>query len=104
MRRRRHRWNRERAVITGCLWVLVALTMAPLALVLIAAFGPSGTLNGGFALPSRLTLANLDRAWQVGQFGESLRASLIVTASVVAIVASLSVLGGYALGILRPVG
>jgi raffinose/stachyose/melibiose transport system permease protein len=103
-RRRLREYLGERTIVTVGLWLLTALVMLPLLLVLLTAISPSSSVTGGFALPSRLTTANLTSAWQIGRFGASLRASVIVTSTVVIVVTVMSVLAGYSLAVLRPVG
>lgn len=94
--------SRVDRVRTGAvLWVLVALTLLPLALIVLAAFTPSDQLITGFSFPSSITFANFEQAWTDGQFGQHLLVSAIITSSVVAISGVGSVLAGFALGTLR---
>jgi raffinose/stachyose/melibiose transport system permease protein len=93
--------RRDRLTTAGILWLLVALTVLPLVLILIASITPSGRLLTGFTLPSHVTGANFRQAWVSGQFAAHLEASAIVTSSIVAISTVGSILAGYALGALR---
>jgi len=91
----------DRAITTLALWLLAALTVLPLALIVIAAFTPSQQLVGGVHVPSHLTTENFAHAWSDGRFGRHLFVSAIVTSSIVVIATIGSVLAGYALGTLR---
>jgi raffinose/stachyose/melibiose transport system permease protein len=81
--------------------LLTALTLLPLALIVIAAITPKSELITGFAWPAHVTMDNFSRAWVTGQFAVHLENSAIVTTSIVLISGVGSVLGGYALGTLR---
>jgi raffinose/stachyose/melibiose transport system permease protein len=93
------RW--DRAVTTLALWLLAALTILPLALIVLAAITPNQQLVGGVHIPSHLTVHNFSRAWSDGDFSRHLVVSAIVTGSTVVIATIGSVLAGYALGTLR---
>jgi raffinose/stachyose/melibiose transport system permease protein len=91
----------DRVSTSGALWFLAALTLLPLALIVIASITPAGDLITGFAIPSKVTGANFRQAWIDGQFAGHLKVSAIVTAGVVLISAFGSIMAGYALGALR---
>jgi raffinose/stachyose/melibiose transport system permease protein len=93
--------RRDRIATSTVLWILVFLTVLPLALIVIAAITPSDQLVTGFTVPSHITGDNFRQAWVNGQFGHHLRVSAIVTSSIVLISAVGSILAGYALGTLR---
>ena len=91
----------DRFSAAGALWLLAALTVLPLALIVVAAITPAGELVTGFSLPSRITGANFGHAWRSGQFGEHLKVSALVTSGVVVVSAIGSIMAGFALGALR---
>jgi raffinose/stachyose/melibiose transport system permease protein len=93
--------RRDRVATTTVLWILVFVTVLPLALIVVAAITPSDQLITGFAIPSHVTGQNFRQAWANGQFAEHLKVSAIVTSSIVVISAVGSILAGYALGTLR---
>src|SRR5204862_6956443 len=57
--------------------------------------------TAGFHLPSSLHFSNFSNAWTEGHFSSYLRSSAIVAVSVVAISTVLSILSGYAFGLMR---
>src|SRR5438874_13224247 len=93
--------RRDRVATTAVLWILVFMTVLPLALIVVAAITPSGQLITGFTIPSHITGQNFRQAWVSGQFAQHLKVSAIVTSSIVLISAVGSILAGYALGTLR---
>jgi raffinose/stachyose/melibiose transport system permease protein len=86
---------------TTVLWLLAALTLLPLAVILMTALTPSSELVTGVQVPSHITFANFTGAWRNGAFGHHLLVSTEVTVATVAITTVGSVLAGYALGTLR---
>ena len=77
---------------------LVALY--PVLGILSTALGAPGE-SAGFHLPSGLHFSNFSDAWTQGHFSSYLRSSAIVALSVVAISTVLSILSGYAFGLMR---
>jgi raffinose/stachyose/melibiose transport system permease protein len=77
---------------------LVALY--PIAGIVLTALAPPGEL-AGFGLPSSLHFRNFADAWEQGHFGTYLRSSAIVAVSVVVAATLLSILSGYAFGVMR---
>ena len=77
---------------------LVALY--PIAGILLTALAPPGELVG-FGLPSSLHFRNFADAWEQGHFANYLRSSAIVAVSVVVAATFLSILSGYAFGVMR---
>jgi raffinose/stachyose/melibiose transport system permease protein len=77
---------------------LVALY--PIAGILLTALAPPGELVG-FGIPSSLHFQNFRDAWEQGRFGTYLRSSAIVAVCVVTAATVLSILSGYAFGIMR---
>jgi raffinose/stachyose/melibiose transport system permease protein len=91
----------ERTTNYVLLAVFTALALAPIALVLVAAFSPPEAVAGGISLPRHLSFSNFSSAWSIGHFGTYLRSSVIVTASVLVVATALSILTGYAFGTMR---
>jgi raffinose/stachyose/melibiose transport system permease protein len=83
------------------LGVFAALTLVPLAGVLLSAVTPEGELRVGFDLPSRLSLANFSAAWQAGNFSRYMVNSVLVVVGVVVLTALLSTLAGFAFATMR---
>jgi raffinose/stachyose/melibiose transport system permease protein len=81
-----------------------AIAVVPLLVVLLTALRPSDQVASGFAFPESLTLGNFNEAWQRGHFETYMRASVIVSVSVVLLTVTLSTLAGYAFGLLRFAG
>ncbi len=80
------------------LFSLVALY--PVLGILSTALGAPGE-SAGFHVPSGLHFSNFSDAWTQGHFSSYLRSSAIVALSVVAISTVLSILSGYAFGLMR---
>ncbi len=86
-------------------WLLLlvgsGLILAPLAVVALTSFTPVGTAATGFELPSQLTVANYQAAWQQGNFWLAFANSTFVALAVTAVQIFTSALAGYALARLR---
>jgi raffinose/stachyose/melibiose transport system permease protein len=78
--------RREQVLAHVVLGVFALLALAPIARILLTALGEPGSFG---------------TAWVDGNFDLYLRSSLIVTVSVVAISTVVSILAGYALGLMR---
>jgi raffinose/stachyose/melibiose transport system permease protein len=65
------------------------------------AFSRPGDLTTGFGLPEHWSLESFRTAWNVGHFSTYLRSSAIVAAAVVSVSCLLSILSGYAFGLMR---
>jgi len=92
--------RREQALTYVLLGAFSLLALAPLAgIVLTAVQEPGGVPS--FGQLNGFDLGNFSRAWEEGRFGTYLRSSVIVAVSVVAISTVLSVLAGYAFGLMR---
>jgi raffinose/stachyose/melibiose transport system permease protein len=78
--------RREQFLSQLVLGVFALIALAPIARILLTALGEGGSFS---------------TAWDDGHFGTYLRSSVIVTASVVAISTVLSILAGYAFGLMR---
>jgi raffinose/stachyose/melibiose transport system permease protein len=83
----------------------VILILGPLFLIVITSFKTEKELLlGVFNLPTTLNLDNFIKAWDVAKFGIYFRSSVIVVLPVATIGTLLSILSGYALGVLKPFG
>jgi multiple sugar transport system permease protein len=86
-------------------WLLLligaGLILAPLVVVAITSFTPTGTAATGFELPHQLTVANYRAAWQQGSFLLAFANSTFVALAVTAAQIFTSALAGYALARLR---
>jgi raffinose/stachyose/melibiose transport system permease protein len=92
----------RQTVLTHSLLTLFSLVaVVPLLFTLLAALHPANSSVSGFSWPSHLSFSAFRTAWTEGQFGLYLRSSAIVAAAVVALMALVSVLAGYAFALLR---
>ncbi len=91
----------ERVVNYLILGVLVAVVLFPLLGVLSLAFQAGGGVGSQVAMTTDLSFDSLVRAWDVGGFATAIPNSLIVAGSVTVITGAVSVLAGYAFGVLR---
>ena len=93
--------RRERVanyVIAGIFVLIVGL---PLIGMLLAALQPPSRTVTGLGVPQSLEFGNFITAWETGGFGRALLNSVIVAVSVILLSGVLSVLAGFALGIMR---
>jgi len=91
--------RREQALNYAILGLFALIALYPVFGVLMTALGPSNT--SGFGIPSSLHFGNFKDAWVQGHFSQYLRSSVIVAVSVVAVSTVLSILSGYAFGLMR---
>ena len=92
--------RREQALTYTLLGVFSLIALAPLAGILLTALqGPDSA--AGFGHPAGLHFGNFSTAWREGHFSAYLRSSLIVAVSVVVASSLLSILTGYAFGLMR---
>lgn len=78
--------------------------LMPILTILQSALGPGDTVGAdtaGTASFAGLHLGNFTEAWQIGHFGQYMRMSFMVSASVVVVSVGLSVLSGFAFGTMR---
>ncbi|WP_396136578.1 carbohydrate ABC transporter permease [Chamaesiphon sp. VAR_48_metabat_403] len=75
--------------------------MAPLVVVFITSITPVGSTANGFSLPTRITFANYQAAWQQGNFILAFANSTLVALAVTAAQIFTSALAGYALARLK---
>jgi raffinose/stachyose/melibiose transport system permease protein len=92
--------RREQALNYAILIVFSAVALYPLLGILLTALSPPGT-GATFGIPSSLHFGNFRDAWTQGHFASYLRSSAIVTLSVVGISTVLSIMSGYAFGLMR---
>ncbi|TDD67090.1 carbohydrate ABC transporter permease [Jiangella aurantiaca] len=93
--------RRRDAVVSHALLVLASLVaLYPFLSILMLALNEPGRRLSGFALPENPSFGNFTNAWERGGFSDALVSSLIITGTVVVVAVLLSVLAGYALGVL----
>jgi raffinose/stachyose/melibiose transport system permease protein len=92
--------RREQALTYVLLGVFSLIALVPIAGIVLTALQTPGQL-ASFGEPSGFEVDNFATAWDEGRFGSYLRSSAIVTASVVVLSGVLSVLAGYAFGMMR---
>lgn len=85
----------------GILVAFAAITVLPIAGIVLLSLHPEPSQLSGFAWPERLYLGNYARAFEVAHFASYLQSSLIVSAAVVVGTVVVSTLGGYAFGTMR---
>jgi raffinose/stachyose/melibiose transport system permease protein len=79
---------------------LIVILLPILGITLSAFKTDSEVIAGPFALPSEWSIANFQKAWTVGHFSLYFRSSMIVSTCVVVASIFLSILSGYAFGVL----
>lgn len=77
------------------------VVLLPLGVVFLTSFAPSGTTPGTNLVPTTLTWANYQEAWQRGNFLLAFANSTVVALSVTALQIFTSALAGYALARLK---
>jgi raffinose/stachyose/melibiose transport system permease protein len=92
--------RREQFLTHVLLGVFSLIALVPIAAILLTALQQPGE-TASFGEPNGLHLDNFATAWEDANFGTYLRSSAIVTTSVVAISTVLSILAGYAFGLMR---
>src|SRR5262249_25471469 len=92
--------RRERLLNYAILIVFSAFALYPVVGVLTTALANPGTASG-FSLSTDFHWANFSAAWDQGHFSHYLRSSAIVSVSVVTVSTLLSILSGYAFGLMR---
>jgi len=92
--------RREQGLNYAILLFFSAVALYPVIGILFTALSPAGT-GATFGVPSSLHFDNFQSAWSQGHFGAYLRSSTIVAVSVVAISTVLSIMSGYAFGLMR---
>jgi raffinose/stachyose/melibiose transport system permease protein len=92
--------RREQSVAYAILGVFSLLAILPILGIVLTAMQQPGGL-AGFGTFDGFHVDNFRRAWEQGNFGSYLKSSGIVSVSVVAISTVLSILAGYAFGLMR---
>jgi raffinose/stachyose/melibiose transport system permease protein len=94
----------EKLMTHGVLVAFSLVMVAPVVgIVLVALHGPGDAVTG-LGVPDHVDLHNFSRAWGVGHFGTYMRSSAIVVVAVVVLTSFLSILSGYALGVMNAPG
>jgi raffinose/stachyose/melibiose transport system permease protein len=92
--------RREQVLNYAILGFFSLLALYPIVGIVLTALSPPGE-QVGLGLPSSLHLDNFREAWDEGHFATYLRSSVIVAVSVVAASTLLSILSGFAFGVMR---
>lgn len=87
------------------LGIAVLVILGPLFLVVLTSFKTEAEVAmGAFNFPGALRFDNFTRAWTAGLFNLYFKSSVIVVIPVVLVSTFLSIMAGYALGMLKPPG
>ena len=92
--------RREQALTYALLGVFSIVALVPIVGILLTALQEPGQV-ASFGEPNGLHVANFSKAWSDGHFSQYLRSSVIVAVSVVVLSTLLSILAGYAFGMMR---
>jgi raffinose/stachyose/melibiose transport system permease protein len=92
--------RREIALNYAILILFALIALYPVYGVLVTALGAPGE-PAGFRFPTGLHFENFSNAWTEGHFSQYLRSSALVSVSVVAVSTVLSIMSGYAFGVMR---
>jgi raffinose/stachyose/melibiose transport system permease protein len=92
--------RREQAATYALLGVFSIIALVPIVGILLTALQEPGQV-ATFGQPNGLHVSNFSKAWSDGHFAQYLRSSVIVVVSVVLISGLLSILTGYAFGMMR---
>jgi raffinose/stachyose/melibiose transport system permease protein len=92
--------RREQAATYALLGVFSIIALVPIVGILLTALQEPGQV-ANFGEPNGLHVANFSKAWSDGHFAQYLRSSVIVVVCVVLISGLLSILTGYAFGMMR---
>ena len=92
--------RREQAATYALLGVFSIIALVPIVGILLTALQEPGQV-ATFGQPNGLHVANFSKAWSDGHFAQYLRSSVIVVVCVVLISGLLSILTGYAFGMMR---
>ena len=92
--------RREQAITYALLGVFSLIALVPIAGIVLTALQAPGEI-ATFGTPNGVHFANFATAWDEGNFSQYLRSSAIVTVSVVVLSSLLSILAGYAFGMMR---
>src|SRR5215212_5824788 len=92
--------RREQALTYALLGVFSLIALVPIAGIVLTALQDPGQV-ASFGQPNGLHFANFSKAWSDGHFSQFLRSSAIVVVCVVVLSGLLSILAGYAFGMMR---
>ena len=92
--------RREQAATYALLGVFSIIALVPIVGILLTALQEPGQV-ANFGEPNGFHVANFSKAWSDGHFSQYLRSSAIVVVAVVLISGLLSILAGYAFGMMR---
>ena len=92
--------RREQYVTYLLLGVFSIIALAPIVGIVVTALQDRGEI-AAFGAPNGFNLGNFADAWEQGNFGDYLRSSVIVAVSVVVLSTLLSIMAGYAFGMMR---
>jgi raffinose/stachyose/melibiose transport system permease protein len=92
--------RREQYLTYLLLGVFTLIALVPLVGILFTALQDRQSLST-FGTPNGLNFENFADAWRDGNFADYLRSSVIVTVSVVVVASVLSIMAGYAFGMMR---
>jgi raffinose/stachyose/melibiose transport system permease protein len=92
--------RREQSLTYAVLGAFSLIALLPIVGILLTAVQDQESL-AAFGTFDGVHLGNFADAWRDGNFGDYLRSSMIVTVSVVVVAVVLSVLAGYAFGLMR---
>ena len=93
--------RRTTAITYVLLLFATLLVLVPLAGVILASVNSPDTNVTGFQIPEVLSFSNYAEAWTQAKFSTYMTASVIVSTSVVLGTVFLSILAGYAFGVLE---
>jgi raffinose/stachyose/melibiose transport system permease protein len=92
--------RREQTATYTILGFFALIALLPIAGIVLTALQKEGG-GASFGTFDGLHVDNFRRAWEDGNFGQYLKSSVIVTAAVVALSTVVSILSGYAFGLMR---
>jgi raffinose/stachyose/melibiose transport system permease protein len=92
--------RREQALAYLTLGLFSLIALAPIAAIVLTALQPPGAA-ATVGEPAGVHLGNFKTAWEDGSFDSYLRSSALVAVCVVAATTALSILAGYAFGMMR---
>jgi raffinose/stachyose/melibiose transport system permease protein len=92
--------RREQTATYTILGFFALIALLPIAGIVLTALQKEGG-GASFGTFDGLHVDNFRRAWDDGNFGQYLKSSVIVTAAVVALSTVVSILSGYAFGLMR---
>jgi raffinose/stachyose/melibiose transport system permease protein len=91
----------DRIISYTLLAAVSAFALYPLLAIIFLALHEPSTPVQGVAVPDDPSFRSLSEAWTTGNFGSAIRSSFIITTAAVVISVVLSILAGYAFGVMR---